>query len=115
MLGIPGTLPGAPGNSRAALLEGIKNYGSSVISSLPAIAINYGSIAGQVYLDSNISHTKDNWEATPEGITVQAKLGATVYATTLTDAEGRFAFLGLPKGDYTIQPITTDSYITGQP
>ncbi|MDD3717416.1 MAG: SdrD B-like domain-containing protein [Actinomycetota bacterium] len=69
--------------------------------------LNYeeGSITGLKFEDMNADGDKDAGDAPWAGITIQLKQGATVVATTVTDANGRFLFTGVEPGTYDVVEV----------
>jgi uncharacterized repeat protein (TIGR01451 family) len=71
------------------------------------------SIAGTVWLDGDASTTEDAGEPGEPGVPVTLRrdddgdgIHETVIATTATDADGNYAFLGLPPGSYLVEVAT---------
>jgi uncharacterized repeat protein (TIGR01451 family) len=61
-----------------------------------------GKIGDRVWKDLNNNGIQDSGEAGIAGVTVQLKDGATVVATTTTDANGNYLFTGLCADTYTV-------------
>ena len=62
-----------------------------------------GSIQGSVALDLNGSGTRESGEPGLAGVTVTLDAALDQYdATAITDANGHYAFSGLPAGNYTV-------------
>ncbi|MEW6552684.1 MAG: SdrD B-like domain-containing protein, partial [Actinomycetota bacterium] len=64
-----------------------------------------GSISGYKYTDVNGDGVLDEGEPGFEGVTVNLKQGDTVVATTVTGADGKFAFSDVPPGTYDIEEV----------
>lgn len=64
-----------------------------------------GTIAGStVFIDQNGNGVQDANEPGIPGVTITLlDTNGNVVATTVTDANGNYAFLGLPPGDYTVR------------
>lgn len=73
-------------------------------AALPAHAAGGGSITGSTWLDVDRDHVQDAGEAALAGkqVFLVNGLGQDV-ASTMTDASGRYAFLGLADGSYEVQ------------
>ena len=61
------------------------------------------SIAGQVFLDQNDDGVRNAADTALAGVTLELLSGATVIATTTTDAAGAYLFSGLAPGSYTVR------------
>ena len=72
-------------------------------------APNLSTISDTVYLDEDFDGTQDGSEPGIAGVTVNLldDMG-NVIASTMTDANGDFAFSGVPNGDYTIEVTDTN-------
>jgi hypothetical protein len=79
------------------------------LRSLPAVGTG-GRVYGQVGLD--------NGERTPPplvGITIAIQDEAGKRAETVTNREGRYEFIGLKPGKYTVEPVWDEAYSVYQP
>ena len=75
------------------------------VTDVDFINARYGSITGLKFEDMNADGDKDAGDAPWAGITIQLKQGATVVATTVTDANGRFLFTGVEPGTYDVVEV----------
>ncbi|WP_169307302.1 SdrD B-like domain-containing protein [Chitiniphilus eburneus] len=125
------TQPAAWGNgkTRAGNIGGTVN--GDVVSAIPLGASQYasgydfgevgGSLSGTVYLDRNDNGVRDNGEAPLPGVVVTLSGtgadGSTVNITAITDADGRYVFVNLPKagaGGYTLSETQPVNYGDGK-
>lgn len=90
------------------------NSGSVTLQTSPGLS-------GQVYVDSNKDGTLTAGEAPIAGVTLtltgQSSSGTPVSVTTVTGADGRYEFLGLPPSDaagYTIVQTQPPTYVDAQ-
>ena len=75
------------------------------------------TIAGKLYNDANASFSSDNGEAPYAGVTVALlkRDGTPVLdkdgnpVTAVTDAEGKYSFVGLPLGEYSVSVVDPTS------
>ena len=76
------------------------------------------SISGIVWVDANNNGTPDSSEATVPGVVVVLEgkdlLGRTVESTTITDRQGRYSFVNLPGGTYTVVESHPEAFHDGQ-
>ena len=76
------------------------------------------SISGIVWVDANNNGLPDANEATIPGVVVSLEgkdlLGRTVESTTITDSLGRYSFVNLPGGTYTVAESHPDAFHDGQ-
>ena len=71
-------------------------------------AFGNATISGLKYKDTDNSGTKNGTESGTPGFTIQLKQGATVVASTMSDATGGFSFASVAPGTYTLhEPSTT--------
>ena len=72
-----------------------------------------GNIEGYKYEDYNGNHVLDEGEAPVEGtqICVQEASGLTAPACTVTDSDGRYEFLGLVPGEYTLTETPATDWV----
>ncbi len=66
---------------------------------------NAGDIGDTVYNDANNNGQQDASEPGLAGVTVQLYQGATLLASTVTDAQGNYLFEGWPDGAYTVKVV----------
>ena len=75
-------------------------------------------ISGIVWVDANNNGQPDANEATIPGVVVHLEgedlLGRTVESTTMTDSQGRYQFVNLPGGTYTISESQPEAFHDGQ-
>ena len=73
--------------------------------------IYYGSIAGTVYMDDDLSSSRSTGERTEQGIEViLADEAGNVVDTKTTKAQGDFLFSGLHPGVYTLKMTAKEGY-----
>ena len=112
-----GTIAGNP--------VGASGAGADVISAivLPSngVGLNYNfreyasSLEGYVYRDDNDNGVKDGTENGLAGVTVTLTGGALATPrTAVTDATGKYAFLGLAAGTYTLEETPPAGYLDGR-
>jgi hypothetical protein len=81
-------------------------------------AIANGTIAGNVYVDSNDDGVFDSDETPIPGVTITLTgtdlFGNPVMLTTTTGPDGSYEFLGLFPGDYTITQEHPEDFLDGQ-
>lgn len=75
-------------------------------------------ISGIVWVDANNNGQPDANEATIPGVVVHLEgedlLGRTVESTTITDSQGRYEFVNLPGGTYTVVESQPEAFHDGQ-
>ena len=109
---LPSTPTSPPLNATDGLNVGVAGPGGVIQSppfTLAADAqtldfglLGLGSLAGQVYLDTNLNGTRDAADKPLGGVVVTLD-GPSGPRTTTTDAAGRYSFTALPPGQYTIR------------
>lgn len=72
-----------------------------------------GRVAGFKFEDLNANSVYDNGEALLPGWTI--KLGGASIESTLTDAQGKYAFSNLGPGSYTIKEVQSPTYVQLKP
>ena len=76
------------------------------------------SISGIVWVDGNNNGQPDTNEATVPGVVVSLEgkdlLGRTIESTTITDSKGRYEFVNLPGGTYTVIESQPEAFHDGQ-
>lgn len=72
------------------------------------------SIAGQVFVDLDFDCMRDADEQLIAGVKIELRdASGNVIATTLTDANGQYKFLGLRPGTYSVTETQPDGYFQG--
>lgn len=75
--------------------------------SSPAAAQATSGVGGVVWLDADEDGTVDPSEARVAGAQVKLRQGGAVVATTVTAADGSYAFAGVDAGNYGVQVVTS--------
>ncbi len=92
------TCPASPGTHTINLVSGVAGPTN----------INFGNargtgFSGMKFEDLNGNGAKDAGETGLEGWTIKLMSGATEIASTQTDADGSYSFIGITPGSYTVQ------------
>ncbi len=79
--------------------------------SLDLGAFAQGKIGDKVWVDIDGDGVQDDTEAGVENVTVRlVNLNRDVLATTITDGQGRYEFVGLPAGTYLVEFVLPSGY-----
>lgn len=105
---------GGGDDSAADLIKSIYVTPGAALIDYDFCEIPPGSIAGTVFVDNDQDCTLDSGEAPISGVTITL-LDATgnTVATTQTDAGGRYQFLGLRPGTYTVRQSQPAGFLQG--
>ncbi|OYP33203.1 hypothetical protein CGZ80_18395 [Rhodopirellula sp. MGV] len=72
------------------------------------------SLSGTVHVDNDGDCIKSPFERGIQGVLIELRDGSgTVVATTRTDADGNYQFVGLRGGDYTVFEVQPEGYFQG--
>ncbi|MDD3717414.1 MAG: SdrD B-like domain-containing protein [Actinomycetota bacterium] len=76
----------------------------------------YASVLGTKWLDLNANGAFDEGEAGLAGVAINLRdAEGDIIATTVSGADGSYAFTGLKAGDYTVEEIVGDGYVATAP
>ena len=104
--------------TNTATIEKQDQIGDKKPDNTSSVALTAGyTIAGKLYNDADASFSSSDSEAPYEGVTVALlkKDGTPVLdkdgnpMTAVTDAEGKYSFVGLPLGEYTVSVVDPTS------
>ncbi len=129
---VPAPTPCA-NSSRLAYMQGGQKAGSAggndtIADAISAIPVGAGlsltdynfcevlpaSIQGQVFVDLDFDCIRDAEEQPLSGVKVELLNGnGQVIATTFTDANGQYSFVGLRPGTYSVRETQPDGYFQG--
>lgn len=92
-------------------------YKITLTGNQDSIQNNFGeflpaSLSGNVWLDADMSNTYNTGDTLLKGVTIDLyNASGTKIATTTTDSEGHYEFLGLARGTYTVKETWPEEYI----
>ncbi|QGJ68626.1 Hypothetical protein PBC10988_2870 [Planctomycetales bacterium 10988] len=103
----------------------VNDVTSAILIEIADVAVNYNfaelrpsSISGTVYLDPNNNATQDTGEPGLSGVEVTLTgmddLGQTVFRTTITNADGDYAFVELRPGEYAVTETQPAGLLDGE-
>ena len=104
--------------TNTATIEHQDQFGDKTADNTSSVPLTAGyTIAGKLYNDANASFSSDNGENPYSGVTVALlkKDGTPVLdkdgnpVTTVTDADGKYSFTGLPLGEYKVDVVNPTS------
>lgn len=104
--------------TNTATIEKQDQIGDKTPDNSSSVPLTAGyTIAGKLYNDANASFSSDNGENPYSGVTVALlkKDGTPVLdrdgnpVTAVTDADGKYSFVGLPLGEYTVSVVDPTS------
>ena len=104
--------------TNTATIEHQDQFGDKTTDNTSSVPLTAGyTIAGKLYNDANASFSSDNGENPYSGVTVALlkKDGTPVLdkdgnpVTTVTDADGKYSFAGLPLGEYKVDVVNPTS------
>ena len=104
--------------TNTATIEHQDQFGDKTTDNTSSVPLTAGyTIAGKLYNDANASFSSDNGENPYSGVTVALlkKDGTPVLdkdgnpVTTVTDADGKYSFTGLPLGEYKVDVVNPTS------
>ena len=104
--------------TNTATIEHQDQFGDKTTDNTSSVPLTAGyTIAGKLYNDANASFSSDNGEDPYSGVTVALlkKDGTPVLdkdgnpVTTVTDADGKYSFAGLPLGEYKVDVVNPTS------
>ena len=104
--------------TNTATIEHQDQFGDKTADNTSSVPLTAGyTIAGKLYNDANASFSSDNGENPYSGVTVALlkKDGTPVLdkdgnpVTTVTDADGKYSFAGLPLGEYKVDVVNPTS------
>ena len=104
--------------TNTATIEHQDQFGDKTTDNTSSVPLAAGyTIAGKLYNDANASFSSDNGENPYSGVTVALlkKDGTPVLdkdgnpVTTVTDADGKYSFTGLPLGEYKVDVVNPTS------
>ena len=107
------TFPAPPGTMTIALSAG---QTATALFGNQALAAT-GSITGLKFDDANGNGAQDPGEAGVAGVTIDlfAASGGALVATTVTAADGTFAFTGINPGSYQVSEVVPDGFVQTVP
>ena len=104
--------------TNTATIEAQDQIGDKTPDNSSSVPLTAGyTIAGKLYNDANASFSSDNGESPYTGVTVALlkRDGTPVLdkdgnpVTAVTDAEGKYSFVGLPLGEYSVSVVDPTS------
>ncbi|WP_449490286.1 SdrD B-like domain-containing protein [Actinomyces sp. Marseille-QA0893] len=104
--------------TNTATIQHQDQFGDKTADNTSSVPLTAGyTIAGKLYNDANASFSSDNGENPYSGVTVALlkKDGTPVLdkdgnpVTTVTDADGKYSFTGLPLGEYKVDVVNPTS------
>ena len=104
--------------TNTATIQHQDQFGDKTTDNTSSVPLTAGyTIAGKLYNDANASFSSDNGENPYSGVTVALlkKDGTPVLdkdgnpVTTVTDADGKYSFTGLPLGEYKVDVVNPTS------
>ena len=104
--------------TNTATIQHQDQFGDKTADNTSSVPLTAGyTIAGKLYNDANASFSSDNGENPYSGVTVALlkKDGTPVLdkdgnpVTTVTDADGKYSFAGLPLGEYKVDVVNPTS------
>ena len=104
--------------TNTATIEHQDQFGDKTADNTSSVPLTAGyTIAGKLYNDANASFSSDNGENPYSGVTVALlkKDGTPVLdkdgnpVTAVTDADGKYSFVGLPLGEYKVDVVNPTS------
>ena len=104
--------------TNTATIEHQDQFGDKTTDNTSSVPLTAGyTIAGKLYNDANASFSSDNGENPYSGVTIALlkKDGTPVLdkdgnpVTTVTDADGKYSFTGLPLGEYKVDVVNPTS------
>ena len=108
------TFPGPPGTLSVTLAGG---QTATALFGNQAIAAATGAITGLKFDDADGNGVQDAGEQGVAGVTIQlfAASGGALVASTVTAADGTFAFTEVAPGDYQVAEVVPDGFVQTAP